>query len=163
MLSRLLIASIALAAIASAAPTQLFVDSNQTELIKAAPELATLQFDPDQSSLAPLLLATGQQLESMATKFINVSMAEDVHELRSDTAHLAWKERRDKFQYVIETHPFVESRRQAQGSATLLPNPTNDFLLVPGFLDILSDLAQSKVSRGWMNAPSELRASGQIC
>jgi VWFA-related protein len=160
MLSRLLIATIVLALNSSTAPAQSFVDSNQTELIKAAPELTALQFDPDQSTLAPLLLATGQQLESMAAKFMNVTMTEDVHELRSDSARLAWKERRDKFQYVIETHPFVESRRQAQGGAALLPNPTNDFLLVPSFLDILSDLLPKKQSQARFRYLGRITESG---
>src|SRR5271156_4107187 len=145
MFPRLLIATIALA-LSSSTTAQSFVDSNQTDLIKSAPELTALQFDPDQSTLAPLLLATGQQLESMAAKLMNVSIAEDVRELRSDSAHLAWKERRDKFRYVIQTHPFLESRKQAQGAA-LPPNATNDFLLVPSFLDILSDLLPKNQSQ----------------
>jgi hypothetical protein len=82
MLSRLLMTTIALAAYARAAPGRPFVDCSRAELIKAAPELSAIEFDSDQSALDPLLSATGQQLESMLAKFINVSIAEDVHEMR---------------------------------------------------------------------------------
>ncbi len=129
----LLMAIVALATLPRAAPQQLFVDSRSEELIKAAPELSVLQFDPDQSTLDPLLGATGQRLESMLAKFINVSIAEDVHEMRFDSAPLIWKEHRDKFQYVVETRPFAELRRPA-------PNSSNGFAIAGHFVDMLGDL-----------------------
>src|ERR1035441_8222392 len=103
MFSRLLIVTITLATCARAAPDRPFVDSNRTELLKAVPDLSALEFDSDQSTLDPLLRATGQQLETMLARFINASIAEDVHEMRFDSTHLMWKEHRDQFRYVIET------------------------------------------------------------
>ena len=140
MFSRLLIVTITLATCARAAPDRPFVDSNRTELIKAAPELSALEFDSDQSTLDPLLRATGQQLESMLAKFINVSIAEDVHEMRFDSTRLLWKEHRDQFRYVIETRPFVESRNQT-------PNPQSGFLIAGRFIDMLSDLLPANQSK----------------
>ena len=139
-MSRLFIATIALAACARAAPDRPFVDSNRTELIKAVPELSTLEFDSAQSTLEPLLRATGQQLESMLARFINASIAEDVHEMRFDSTHLMWKEHRDQFRYVIETRPFVESRNKA-------PNPQSGFLIVGRFMDMLGDLLPANQSK----------------
>ena len=107
---------------------QLFVDSSRAELIKAAPELTALEFDPSQSTLDAVLRATAQQLESMLAGFKNVSMAEDAHEMRFENTHLGWSEKRDEFHYVIHTHPLQESR--------------------PGqFLDMLSDLMPENQSR----------------
>jgi VWFA-related protein len=121
LLRWLLIANIAYSA-------QLFVDSSRAELIKAAPELTALEFDPSQSTLDAVLRATGQQLESMLAGFRDVSMAEDAHEMRFENKHLGWSQRRDQFQYVIRAHPLKESR--------------------PGqFLDMLSDLMPENQSR----------------
>jgi VWFA-related protein len=130
---RLLIATIALAACALAAPEHPFVDSSRDELLKAAPELTALQFDPDQSPLDPLLRAAGQQLESMLARFVNLSIAEEVHEMRFDNGRLLWKEHRDQFRYVIESHPFSESRDPAS-------NSHGDFLIAGRFMDMLGDL-----------------------
>jgi VWFA-related protein len=131
-LFRVLVASIALAALPGAALQPSFVDLSREELIKAAPELSGVQFDSDQSTLEPLLGATGQQLESMLAKFINVSIAEDVHEMRFDSKPLLWKDHRDKFQYVVETRPFAESRRP-------VPNSSNGFAIAGHFIDLLGD------------------------
>jgi len=138
--SRVLIATIALAACALAAPDHPFVDSNRAELLKAAPELSALEFDPDQSTLDTLLRATGQQLESMLARFINVSIAEDVHEMRFESKRLIWKEHRDQFRYLIETHPFSESRSQ-------VPDPQSGFLVAGRFMDMLGDLLPANQSK----------------
>jgi hypothetical protein len=62
------------AACAHGASDPLFVDSTRGELIKAVPELSTLDFDSDQSKLDPLLRSTGQRLESTLAKLVNVSL-----------------------------------------------------------------------------------------
>lgn len=139
-LRRLAIASIALAACAWGAATQPFVDRTQAGLINAVPELSTLAFDSDQSTLQPLLDAAGQQLQTMFANFVNVSMSEEVHEMRFDSPHLIWKDHRDRFRYVIETRPFVESRRQARGPNAAQPNAKSIFLIAGPFVEILGDL-----------------------
>ena len=133
MLFRLLIASIALCALRGTALQPVFVDCSREELIKAAPELSSVQFDSDQSKLEPLLGGTGQQLESMLAKFVNVSIAEDVHEMRFDDKPLIWKDHRDKFQYVVETRPFAELRRP-------LPDSRSAFPIAGHFVGMLGDL-----------------------
>jgi VWFA-related protein len=129
---RFLIATIALPALQGAALQPSFVDSSREELIKAAPELSRVQFDSDQSTLEQLLVVTGHQLESMLAKLINLSIAEDVHEMRFDSKPLLWKDRRDKFQYVVETRPFAELRRP-------VPNSSNGFAIAGHFIDLLGD------------------------
>jgi VWFA-related protein len=133
-------ASIALAACAWGASSRPFVDSSQADLIKAAPELSALAFDSDQSTLEPLLRAAGEQLESTFAKFVTVSMSEQVHEMRFESAHLVWKEHRDKFRYVVTTRPFAESRRQAQGPDAAQPNAKSAFLIAGPFVEMLGDL-----------------------
>jgi len=133
LLSRLLV-GVALAACAGEASAQVFVDSSPAELIKAAPELGALPFDSDQRTLDPLLRATGQQLQNMFAKFINVSMAEDAHAMRFDKAHLMWTEQRDQFRYVAQTDPFAELRRLPQ------PNAKGGFPIAGRFVEMLRDL-----------------------
>src|SRR5450755_4496778 len=132
ILVRFSMASIALAACASGAAGQPFADSSRAELIKAAPELSALEFVPDQSALDPLVLATGQQLESMLAKFINVSIAEEVHEMRFDSARMMWTEHRDKFRYAVRTRPFAELRTPVVAKSV--------FLIAAGFVNMLGDL-----------------------
>jgi VWFA-related protein len=122
------------------ASSQPFVDSSQAELIKVAPELSALAFDSNQSTLDPLLRATGEQLESMLAKLIDISMAEEVHEMRFDSAHLMWKEHRDRFRYMVAARPFTESRRQAQGPDAAPPNARSAFLIAGPFVEMLGDL-----------------------
>jgi len=43
--------------------------------MQKAPELAGLEFSSDQSNLDPLLREAGQRLESMISRFMNVSTA----------------------------------------------------------------------------------------
>jgi len=140
MLSRLAIASFALVTCAWHAPGQTFVGSSRAELLTAVPELSALEFDSNQSMLDPLLRETGEQVESTLAEFVNVSMAEDVHEMRFDTAHLVWKEHRDRFRYVVAARPFSESRRQAQGPDAAQPNAKSAFLIAGPFVEMLGDL-----------------------
>ena len=140
ILPRLSMVSMALAACAWAAPRQPFVDCSQADLIKAAPELNALAFDPDQSKLDGLLSPAGEQLESVFAKAVNLSMAEEVHEMRFDSAHLMWKEHRDRFRYLLQARPFAESRMQAQGPNAAQPNARSPFLIAGPFVEMLADL-----------------------
>lgn len=136
---RLLIAGMILTACcATAAPVPPFVDCSRAQLIQAVPELSNLEFAADQSSRDPLLRAAGEQLEAMFAKFVNVSFAEDVHEMRFDAKPLLWREHRVRFQYAVETHPFAELRRQTPGGDS--PDTRSDFLLARHFIAMLGDL-----------------------
>jgi VWFA-related protein len=133
-LLRCSVAGIVLSACALPPSDSAFVDSSRSELIKAAPELNGIEFDSEQSPLDPLLRATGQQLKSMFAEFINVSMAEDVHEMRFDDARLLWTDQRAGFRYMADTSPFTESRKKAQ------PNAQMGLPLAGRFVDMLRDL-----------------------
>ncbi len=113
------------------APGPPFVDSSREELIQAAPELSGLGFESGQGALDPLLTSIGDQAGSMLQQFRDVSMAEAVHEMRFDSAHLQWKEHRDRFRYVIAARPFAESRKQTQNAVP--PNAKSGFLIAGPF------------------------------
>jgi VWFA-related protein len=155
-LSRLSIAGATLAACMYGAPGRPFVDCTQEELTKAVPELSTLAFDDDQTPLNSLLSAAGEQVQNMVAKFVNVSMAEQIHEARFDIAHLAWKDHRDRFRYVVVTNPFSESRRQAQGPDAPSPDAKTPFLIAGPFVDVLGDLLPEN------QAQSRFRYLGRI-
>ncbi len=138
--SWLSIAGAALVVCGYAAPGPRFVDCTREELINAAPELSTLDFDANQSPPNLLLSAAGEEVESMFAKFVSVSMSEQVHEMRFESANLVWKEHRDKFRYVVTTRPFAESRRQAKGPDAASPNAKSAFLIAGPFVDMLGDL-----------------------
>ncbi len=145
LLSRLLLAGLALGACCITA--QPFVDGSRAELLAAAPDLSALQFDPDQTTLAPLLRNAGQQLASMIAKFINVSISEDIHEMRFDSAQIAWKEHHDKFVYIVRTNPFTELRRQAPGGEPVQPDAKSVFLISGDFVETLSGLLPENQSQ----------------
>lgn len=161
MLSRLALTIIALAACAPAAPGQLFVDCSRAELTKVAPELSALEFDSDQSTLDSLLGAAGQQLDSMLAKFENVSIGEDVHEMRLYRAHLVWKEHRDKFRYVVRASPFTELRRQAQNGEAVDPNAKNAFPVMGDFEDTLGALTPKNQSLSRFRYLGHIAESGR--
>src|SRR5580693_814687 len=134
IISRLSMAAIALT---SCAFCQSFVDSSPEELRNKAPELSGLAFDANQSSLNLSLLEAQQQLESMIATFINVSIAEDVHEMRFDKAPLVWTDHREQFRYIVRTNPFTELRAGVNGSQ---PNTTKGFVVTGSFQDMLGEL-----------------------
>lgn len=162
-LSRLMMASVAAAAGVCTATGQPFVDSSQAELIKAAPELSALAFDSGQSTLNPLLIAAGQQLERTFTKFVNVSMAEELHELRFESAHLIWKEHRDRFRYVLEARPFAELRRQAEGPDAAQPSAKSAFLIAGPFVQMLADLLPQNQELARFRYLGRINEDGQPC
>jgi VWFA-related protein len=140
-------AAVALAICAKGASDQAFVDASQAELIKAAPELRALDLDSNQSTLDSLLSTTGQQLENMLAKFINVSIAEEVHEMRFDSAEMTWTEHHDQFRYVVRTSPFNEFRRQAQGGEAARSDTKSTFLISGRLMETLGDLLPENQSQ----------------
>jgi len=140
-----------------------FVDSNRDELLKSAPELGALQFDSDQSKLDALLRSTGQQLETMLAKFINVSLAEEVHEMRFDSTNLTWTENREKFRYVIQTRPFAELRNPIKEGGPLDEGTKKGFLLAGRFVSMLSDLLPENQAQSQFRYLGRIPESGWQC
>lgn len=152
--------TLALAAFVGRASDKPFVDCSREELIKAAPELSALQFDADQSKLASLLTAAGRQLEAMLAKLINVSLAEDVHEMRFANVQLTWTENREQFRYVVETRPFAEIRNPLKEGGVLNDGTKKGFLLAGRFVSILSDLLPDNQSQAQFRYLGRISAGG---
>jgi VWFA-related protein len=133
------VASLVLAGAAYGAADKPFVDCNREELIQAAPEMSALEFASSQEALEPLLETFGQRLKEMLAAFVNVSIGEDVHEMRFDRANLMWAERREKFRYIMQTAPPAEFRRQPEGLQALLPDRRSGFLVAGPFLKLFNE------------------------
>ena len=128
-------------AIAHAQTPKLFVDSDRTELLHAAPELTALEFTSDQTPLDPLLRSTGQQLKSMFATFVNVSLAEEIHEMHFESAQLLWAEQHETFRYIARVRPFAERREQTKDGPAPRPQLVHNGFLVAGrFIEMLNDL-----------------------
>ncbi len=113
---------------AEATPGKRFIDSDRGELINALPELASLEFDDNQTNLPELLQGLGKIYQQTLDKFVSVSIADEGRELRFSKDTLMWVERRQTFRYHMATRPNSEVRR-----------PVNDFLGFGSFLDFLDD------------------------
>ena len=122
--------------------------------------MKALEFASDQTPLDPLLRTAGQQLESMIEKFVNVSVAEEVHEMRFDSAHLKWKEHRDEFRYVVRTRPFSELRTGVKGDA-LPPSAQSSFLLTARFVGMLGDLLPENQDQARFRYLGRIQESGR--
>jgi hypothetical protein len=126
---RVLIAVLALAGSLCAQP---FVDaSSKAQLVKALPELSALEFDTNQDQLESVQRALGMELQNLLERFVNLSIAEQVHEMRFNGAQRGWAEQRDQFEYDVTASPFAESRKNAP--------PPAGFLIVGNFLAMVGD------------------------
>ncbi|MGA2597827.1 MAG: VWA domain-containing protein [Bryobacteraceae bacterium] len=140
---RIVLAGILLAFAAGAAENhKLFVECNREELAWAVPELAGMQFDFDQGNLDGLLQASGENLQSMFAKLVDISAAEDVNEMRFEE-DVAGESRREAFRYGMKSFPpggparLEEFRVDAKTEAPVHPPATIEFLLVSHFLELL--------------------------
>ncbi len=151
LLPRLAVASIAFATCGLAGQT--FVDSSREELIQSVPELRALEFTQDQTPLDPILGLMGKRLESMLGEWINVSLAEQAHEMRFDPSRVFWVDHHDTFRYIARTHPFEELRT---------PPPTESpFLVATGFIGMLADLLPETQSRSRFRLLGRITESGR--
>lgn len=82
------------------APQKPFVDCSEEELVRAVPELAGIAFDANQNGLDGLLHTVGELLDIMLAKFVDVSAAEDIHEMRFEDGMVGLS-RREAFRYAV--------------------------------------------------------------
>lgn len=142
----LLVIALAVRSAATNAETKPYVESSPQDLIHNLPELAGIQPADSQASLNDLLRATGQSLAGMFRKFVDVSCAEDVHEMRFQSATLDGIDLREKYRYLVRALPagsFVplrEIRMAVDTDAPAQPNPKSIFLAAPHFLEPLNYL-----------------------
>jgi VWFA-related protein len=134
---------LALGAYSAEAPQKLYIDCNKEELSHAVPELAGIAFDASQDGVDRLLETTGENLENMLAKFVDISAAEDIHEMRFEDG-MAESSRREAFRYVVKAVPdgaleqLVETRIDP-ATKTIFQSPAHiDFLVTGRFLESLS-------------------------
>ena len=121
-----------------------FVDYNADELLRTVPDLAGTKFETSQDGLDALLKTTGGNLTSMLDSLVDLSAAEQIHEMRFETG-MAEASRRENFRYLVKPVPqagkglFTEQRVVP---GTLLPAqpPNGDFLVLGHFLRLLGYL-----------------------
>ncbi len=124
-----------------AAAQKLYVDCDNTELLRAIPELQGTQFDSSQDGLDELLKATGEDLRAMLAKLVDVSGTEQIREMRFD-ASMARNSRREDFRYLIQAASdatpgqFTESRLEAATGAAAHP-PVGGFVVAGHFFKLV--------------------------
>src|SRR5579884_2668595 len=111
-----LIAALGWPLLITAADAPTVIEQDQQELVRFAPELAAVQPDAAPNRLQETLHATGEALTNMLDGFVDVSAAEDVHQMRLQTGGLAEEDRHAAYRYAIRLRsedqmaPLIESR-----------------------------------------------------
>jgi VWFA-related protein len=150
------------------APPKPFVDSSKEELIRAAPELTGLQFDANQDGLSALLDATGENAARMFAKLLDLSAAEDIHEVRLEEG-FAVISRREGFRYAVKLlpagapEPFVEFRVDAATRDRVPPPAHSDFLVLANFLKLLNYFLPQYREQSRFRYLGRVNGEGQDC
>jgi VWFA-related protein len=145
---------------------KLFVDMGRDELVKAAPDLAAMQFDASQDSLDTLLRATGEKLANMFENFADASMAETIHEMRFEGILLR-ANRPENFLYFAQwitdaDNPHLQEFRADARTGTPVTLAAQDDVLVSGrFVELLNCLLPRAQSQFRFRSLGRVRASGR--
>jgi len=137
-----LLFAFALAAGQNAKPAdKAFIDCDPAELLRAVPDLAGTKFDPSQDGLDALLSTTEEKLAAMLARLVDLSAAEQIHEMRFE-AGMGEGSRREDFRYLLRMAPdaaldqFTELRVDPK---SMSPAPPSDgqFLVMGQFFKLL--------------------------
>ena len=128
------------------AESKLLVDCSREELTRAAPELASMQFDDNQDRLDALLRATCEDLAAMFGKLVDVAATEQIHEMRFEDG-MREASQKETYRYLVK--PSDELRLDPATGAPAAP-PAAGFLVLSHFENLLRYLlprvARSRVS-----------------
>src|ERR1700733_2785920 len=118
-----------------------FVDYDADELLRTVPDLAGTKFESTQDGLDALLKTTGGNLSLVLDNLVDLSAAEQIHEMRFETG-MAEASRRENFRYLVEPVPQAgqgQVTEQRVDSNALLPAqpPNGDFLVLGHFFRLL--------------------------
>jgi len=120
-----------------------FVDCNNSDLPRLAPELTGIRFATNQDQLDALLHTTGENLSAMFAKFATVSAADEIHEMRFESG-MTGKDRRENFRYVAGYPPAgdspLEEFRTDPNYSPIHPQAKTDYLVFGHFIDLLTYL-----------------------
>lgn len=150
----------------SAKPTasKPFIACDSTELLRAIPELAGTQFDSSQDGLDALLKTSGENLRAMIAKLVDISAAEEIHEMRFQT-NMVGIGRRENLRYVLKWVPnaaaeqFTELRLDPATGAPWNP-PNGDFLVTGHFFSLLRYLLPENRQRSTFRYLGRATAAG---
>jgi VWFA-related protein len=123
------------------APSKAFVECDRQELIRAVPDLASVQFDSAQDRLPGLLAPAAEDLEGMFARLVDVAATEQIHEMRFEDGAESpgrWQTYRYLVKRLLEgsPEPFTELRVGPDPNAPT-PAPADGFLVVGHFEKLL--------------------------
>ncbi len=137
---------LAFAAYGAQALQKPFVDRTKEELVRTNPELADLEFDTNQDNLEGLLQAAGDNIEKLLAKFVDLSAAEDIHEMRFED-NMTGTSVRESFRYAVKVlqrggaEQFDEFRVDPVTNIPVSPPAHSDFLVIGHFVKLLNYFA----------------------
>jgi VWFA-related protein len=137
---------LAFAAYGAQALQKPFVDRTKEELVRTIPELADLEFDTNQDNLEGLLQAAGDNIEKLLAKFVDLSAAEDIHEMRFED-NMTGTSVRESFRYAVKVlqrggaEQFDEFRVDPVTNIPVSPPAHSDFLVIGHFVKLLNYFA----------------------
>ena len=126
---------------AQAARSSAFVECDREELIRAVPELASMQFDSTQDRLPGLLAPAAENLEGMFARLVDVAATEQIHEMRFEDGAES-PGRSETYRYLVRRlaegspEPFTELRVGPDPNAPR-PAPADGFLVIAHFEKLL--------------------------
>jgi VWFA-related protein len=125
---------------AASPPEKLFINCDGPELLRLIPDLAGMNFDASQDGLDALLKSTGENLGAMLSKLVDLSAAEQIHEIRIE-AGMGEAGRRENFRYSIkltegQQEQFNELRLDPAGISAARP-PDGEFLAIGHFYKLV--------------------------
>jgi VWFA-related protein len=122
-------------------PEKLFINCDGPELLRLIPDLAGMSYDASQDGLHALLKSIGENLSAMLGKLVDLSAAEQVHEIRME-AGMGEAGRRENFRYSIKLTPegqqeqFNELRLDPASMSPARP-PDGEFLAIGHFYKLV--------------------------
>ncbi len=126
---------------AQPAQSRAFVECDRDELIRAVPELASMQSDSTQDRLPGRLPPAGENLEGMFARLVDVAATEQIHEMRFEDGAES-RGRWETYRYLVgrlaegSPEPFTELRI-GQDPKAPTPALADGFLVIAHFEKLL--------------------------
>jgi VWFA-related protein len=126
---------------AQPAQSRAFIECDREELIRAVPELASMQFESTQDRLPGLLAPAAENLEGMFVRLVDVAATEQIHEMRFEDGAES-PGRWETYRYLVRRlaeglpEPFTELRVGPDPNAPT-PAPADGFLVIAHFEKLL--------------------------
>lgn len=139
----LLASLLAASALATGQPPRLLIELNDDELLRRAPELAGTRFDRDDALVKTVLLPALGSVKQSFDRFVDLSAAETISELRLDNGGAMARAQTEHFRYVAtmaRSAPGLRELRTSESSKKEAKAGEGGFLVGDGlfaFMEIL--------------------------